>query len=177
MGEEVCMVIREDLEQEAGPAGGRGGSSEGAAARGETPRVGVQVEPPEGFQKCPYLAGRPPCGTHHMFPSGTNVCWASPGEEKPYRGVSHDTQESRCFGGPEGQAGCERYQHAVAQALPLPRFEPPRVETSSRQHWIVPQGSRPRHRRDEKAHARLMFILSWTAPLVLTLLLIALLFR
>src|SRR5436309_6264045 len=174
MVEEVCMVIREDLEQEAG---GQGGLSEGVDQRAETRRVGRETEPPEGFQKCPYLAGRPPCGTHHMFPSGTNVCWASRSEEKPYRGVSHDTQESRCFAGPEGQAGCERYQRAVAQALPLPRFEPPRVETSSRQHWIVPQGSRPRHRRDEKAHARLMFILSWTAPLVLTLLLIALLFR
>ena len=24
-------------------------------------------------QKCPYLAGRPPCGSHHLFPSGANV--------------------------------------------------------------------------------------------------------
>jgi hypothetical protein len=171
------MAIRDDLEHEAGPAGGRGGLPEGTEERSATSRGGGKAEPLEGFHKCPYLAGRPPCGTHHLFPSGTNVCWASPGEEKPYRGIRHETQESRCFGGPEGQAGCERYQQAVARALPLPRFEPPRADNASRPNWIVPPDRRPRHRRDDKARARLIFILSWSAPLVFALLLLALLFR
>ena len=135
--------------------------------------------PMVGFQKCPYLAGRPPCGTHHLFPSGTNVCWASPREEKPYRAISRETQAERCFGGSEGLAGCDRYQQALAEALPLPRFEPPRPESASEASWVIPDEHRPRRRRreEEQRRARLMFYASWAAPLILSLLLLGLLFR
>src|SRR5712691_3814599 len=47
--------------------------------------------------KCPYLAGRPPHGSHHLWPSGLNVCYARPREDKPYGGVSKETQAARCF--------------------------------------------------------------------------------
>src|SRR4051794_20032431 len=104
------MVIREDLEREEQASGCGEASPEG---RGEssTDRAPQPREDPriEGFQKCPYLAGRPPCGTHHMFPSGANVCYACPGESKPYRSQSRETQALHCFGGAEGLAGCEHY--------------------------------------------------------------------
>jgi hypothetical protein len=172
------MVIREDLEREEGAASGRpGGMSASPAGELGAAKGGRAADPAvAGFQKCPYLAGRPPCGSHHMFPSGTNVCWAGPDDEKPYRGVSRDTQAEHCFGGPEGLAGCSRYQHAVAQALPLPRFEPAR-EAASRGDWVVEPGHRPSHRRDEKRRARLIFHASWIAPLLLAGLLLALLLR
>jgi hypothetical protein len=178
------MVIREDLEREENPAAGEGGASERSPAvkrnspRGDSEAPGAGL-PMAGFQKCPYLAGRPPCGTHHMFPSGTNVCWANPREEKPYRGISRETQADRCFGGAEGLADCELYQQALAEALPLPRFEPPQPERSAESEWIIPDEHRPRHRRreEEKRRARLMFYASWAAPLILSLLLLGLLFR
>jgi len=112
-----------------------------------------------------------------MFPSGTNVCWAEPGEQKPYQTLSRETQDLHCFAGTEGQAGCERYQRALAAALPLPRFELPRAGHPSGSDWVVPPGHRPHHRPDEKARARLLFYASWMAPLLLALLLLALLFR
>jgi hypothetical protein len=174
------MVIREDLEREGKSAVGEGGASDRATARKRSsPGDGEAGLPMAGFQKCPYLAGRPPCGTHHLFPSGTNVCWASPREEKPYRPVSREMQADRCFAGAEGLAVCERYQQALAEALPLPRFEPPRQERSSPDSWIIPDEHRPRRRRreEEKQRARIMFYASWAAPLILSLLLLGLLFR
>lgn len=174
------MVIREDLERdEKSATGEEGASGRGTALKGSSPRGGEAGLPMVGFQKCPYLAGRPPCGTHHMFPSGTNVCWASPRAEKPYGAVSRETQAEHCFGSAEEMAGCERYQQALAEGLPQPRFEPLRTERPSEARWIIPDEHRPRHRRQENEQwlARLMPYASWVAPLILTLLLLGLLFR
>jgi hypothetical protein len=173
------MVIRGDLERENEAAAGQEDSSPGRSPQrpGTAKETRAAAPPMQGFQKCPYLAGRPPCGTHHMFPSGTNVCWAEPGEEKPYRTLSRETQDLHCFAGTEAQSGCERYQRAVTAALPLPRFELPRADRAAGSDWIVPPGQRPHHRPDEKARARLLFYLSWTAPLIFALLLLGLLLR
>lgn len=172
------MVIREDLERERQPAMSGDGASDRAAALKRGSSGGDAGVPIAGFQKCPYLAGRPPCGTHHLFPSGTNVCWASPGEEKPYRAISRELQADCCFGGAAGLAECDRYQHALAEALPLPRFEPPRPDRSSKDSWIIPDEHRPRRRRDtEKRRAHLMSTASWVTPLLLSLLLLGLLLR
>jgi hypothetical protein len=138
------MVIREELDREE-QASGSGETSPGRTAEGlsggdpqprEDPRIA-------GFQKCPYLAGRPPCGTHHMFPSGANVCYACPSERKPYRSQTRETQELHCFGGAEGVAACEQYQRAVAEALPLPRFDRPWSEKPAGQVRSTPPAHRP----------------------------------
>jgi hypothetical protein len=128
----------------------------------------------EGFQQCPYLAGRPPCGTHHLFPSGTNVCWADPGEEKPYRAISRDTQSAHCFGGSDGPRGCDRYRQAVANVRPLPHFESWPASASPR----LNQGVRRRRppRRPETA-APSLHQAAWLVPLALTGLLLLLLLR
>src|SRR4051812_696418 len=71
--EEAWMVIREDLERENEPAAVREESTPGRSPQrpGTATATPAAAPPMQGFQKCPYLAGRPPCGTHHMFPSGT----------------------------------------------------------------------------------------------------------
>lgn len=128
----------------------------------------------EGIQKCPYLAGRPPCGTHHLFPSGTNVCWAGPGEEKPYRTISRETQRDHCFGEPDGPRACDRYRRAVADALPLPHFESRPASAAPR----IDQGVRPpppSHRPETMAQLKRQA--AWLLPLCLTALLLLLLFR
>jgi hypothetical protein len=171
------MVSREDLEGEEQASGSGGTSSEGTV-KGSMGRTPQPREDPriEGFQKCPYLAGRPPCGTHHMFPSGANVCYACPSENKPYRSQSRQTQELHCFGGTEGVAGCEPYQRAVAEALPLPRFDQPWTGKLAGE-----AGTRPAHRpplfRAGKPGARWMFYVSWMAPLLLSLVLLAMWLR
>ncbi len=131
-----------------------------------------------GMQKCPYLAGRPPCGTHHLFPSGTNVCWADPGKEKPYQAISRGTQDLNCFGGAEGQTTCARFQQATTKALPPPRFERPRAGVDDRSKWAVPPPQRPRHRPGpDDLRSRLFAVCSWAVPLGLTALLLALVLR
>jgi hypothetical protein len=126
------------------------------------------------FPKCPYLAGRPPCGTHHLFPSGTNVCWADPGEGKPYRAISRDTQSAHCFGGSDGPSGCDHYRQAVANARPLPQFASRPASASSR----LDQGARPRRSpRRPKTAASWLRHAAWLVPLGLTALLLLLLLR
>src|SRR5438034_8599604 len=134
MGEEACMESREAVAW-----GDQSAASREARRAERSPAPPAAVKPPiADIPKCPYLAGRPPCGTHHMFPSGTNVCWAEPGEDKPYRAISREIQDLHCFAGTEAQAGCARYQRAVAEALSLPRFELPRADQASGPDWIVP---------------------------------------
>src|SRR5437762_1611060 len=70
--------------------------------------------------KCPYLAGRPPHGSHHLWPSGVNVCYARPREEKSYGQVSKETQAARCFCGTEPFEHCPDYERARAREIALP---------------------------------------------------------
>src|SRR5438132_2655060 len=121
MGEEACMESREAVAW-----GDQSAASREARRAERSPASPAAVKPPiADIPKCPYLAGRPPCGSHHLFPSGTNVCWADPGAEKPYRAISRNTQATHCFGGPDGQLGCDRYRQAVEVARPLPHFQRP----------------------------------------------------
>src|SRR5262245_37792530 len=106
--EEPRMVIQDDVEPEADTMPRSRGATREPAQVHERPdkecltqRADTRAVP----QTCPYLAGRPPCGTHHLFPSGTNVCWADRGDSKPYRTVSRDTQAAYCFNGSEGLRG------------------------------------------------------------------------
>src|SRR5687767_6973010 len=43
-------------------------------------------------QKCPYLAGRPPHGSYHLWPSGVNVCYARGADGRTYGHASKETQ-------------------------------------------------------------------------------------
>jgi hypothetical protein len=177
--EEPRMVIRDELEQEEGTTPLlRRAALEQSGAR-ERPETGISVEKMGAGAvqaKCPYLAGRPPCGTHHLFPSGTNVCWADTGDNKPYRTVSRDTQATHCFNGPDGLRGCERYQRAIAAALPLPQFERPSESEAPRFERPQPRHRRS-HRRQAGANARLWYHASWLIPLGLVVVLLVLLLR
>jgi hypothetical protein len=125
-------------------------------------------------RKCPYLAGRPPCGTHHLFPSGANVCWATTREGgKPYLGIERELQDRHCFGGPEGQDSCECYRSAVAASVPLPRFERPPAGAPAGPEWALPPRPKP-HRLAEIGASPLKSHLAWLVPLILTGLLLAL---
>jgi hypothetical protein len=73
-------------------------------------------------RKCSYLAGRPPHGSYHMWPSGVNVCYARPREEKPYGPVSKETQTSRCLCGSEVYEECADFASARERGLELPVF-------------------------------------------------------
>jgi hypothetical protein len=57
-----------------------------------------------------------------MGPSGVNVCYARPREEKPYGGVSKETQAARCFRGTEPYEQCPDYERARAREIALPVF-------------------------------------------------------
>jgi len=74
-------------------------------------------------QKCPYLAGRPPHGSHHTWPSGVNVCFARLSEEKPYGRVSKETQATRCFCGDPVFERCADFERARERNLELPLFD------------------------------------------------------
>lgn len=74
-------------------------------------------------QKCPYLAGRPPHGSHHLEPSGVNVCYARTREAKPYSRVSQETQTTRCFRGGEVYERCADFESARERRLALPVFD------------------------------------------------------
>jgi hypothetical protein len=112
-----------------------------------------------------------------MFPSGANVCYACPSQGKPYRSQSPETQERHCFGGSEAVAACELYQRAVAETLPLPRFDRPWTDKPAGQASSTPPARRPSLFRAEKPGARWMFHLSWMAPLLVSLLLLAMWLR
>jgi hypothetical protein len=163
------MIIEEEgVRPELPPREGKGAGSRGAAAP-STDEVG-RVR--ERLGKCPYLAGRPPCGTHHLFPSGVNVCWAEPSEGKPYRAISVDTQERHCFGGEEGRSDCPRYQEAMAAGQALPQFDRLPTPQTRRLAGVMPRSRRRRHPR-----SRLLFYASWGLPLGLMVLLLTLLLR
>src|ERR1043166_7539924 len=84
--EEACMRIEPEAIQSETPGGNeRSAAERGAALRTAGDEVG-RVR--ERLGKCPYLAGRPPCGTHHLFPSRVNVCWAERSQAKPYHTIS-----------------------------------------------------------------------------------------
>src|SRR5713226_5139071 len=123
------MGVRESLERQDR-------SAEGSRERESLPLAEAKL-PLYEVLKCPYLAGRPPCGTHHLFPSGTNVCWADPGKAKPYRAISRETQRAHCFGGPDGPRGCDRYRRAVAEKRLRPQFEGRRAGAPSRSAGAV----------------------------------------
>ena len=161
------MAIREDLQQED--------RSEMRPLERVTPSRAEVKLPLYEVRKCPYLAGRPPCGTHHLFPSGANVCWAATGEAKPYSGISRETQASHCLRGPEGQDGCEQYRGAVAAGVPLPQFERPPAGAPSGPEWVIPPHPKPR-RRVELA-LPLRSHLAWIVPLTLVVLLTLVLLR
>jgi hypothetical protein len=164
MGEEACMGSREESRRVRGAVAEIG--------RPERPAGGAAVVEPlvAGFQKCPYLAGRPPCGTHSLFPSGNNVCWAESGDDKPYRGINRNTQSACCFRGPDGPAGCGRYQRAVAEARPLPRFESRLPSASSAPESIAVPHPPPNT-------VRFVRLAAWLIPLCLTALLLLLMLR
>ncbi len=88
--------------------------------RPDAPLVGVDVLPD---QKCPYLAGRPPHGSYHLWPSGVNVCYARGEGEKPYGHMGKETQRSRCFCGPEVFEQCADYERAQTGGVALPVFD------------------------------------------------------
>ena len=163
------MAIREDLEQED--------RSELRAREGVGSSRAEVTLPLYKVRKCPYLAGRPPCGTHHLFPSGANVCWARTGDAKPYLGVSREAQDRHCFGGPEGQDRCEqdpRGRHRRSPAATVPAR--PAARRSVRARWALPPRPKPR-RRAEIGQSPLKSHLAWLLPLILTGLLLALLLR
>src|SRR4051794_22337354 len=74
-------------------------------------------------QKCPYLAGRPPHGSYHLWPSGINVCYARGSDDKPYGQAIKETQQSQCFCGPGVYERCGDYQTAQTRGVPLPVFD------------------------------------------------------
>jgi hypothetical protein len=78
---------------------------------------------PGARPRCPYLAGRPPHGSYHLWPSRVNVCYARPREEKPYGYVDKETQAARCFCGKEPFERCPDYERARADAIALPIFD------------------------------------------------------
>jgi hypothetical protein len=91
----------------------------GEAAPGD-PMAVVSVHPE---QKCPYLAGRPPHGSHHLWPSGVNVCYARGSGNKPYGPASKGTQQRQCFCGGEVFERCADYERAQAGGVTLPAFD------------------------------------------------------
>jgi len=73
-------------------------------------------------QKCPYLAGRPPHGSLHLWPSGINVCFAQANEEQPYGRVSKEVQAARCFRSDTVYGCCPDFESARERNLELPVF-------------------------------------------------------
>ena len=89
------------------------------------PEQSAAAAPPPLFsrqQKCPYLAGRPPHGSHHMGPSAVNLCYARSSEEKPYGAVSKETQAARCFCGDTVYEHCPDFESARERKLEPPVF-------------------------------------------------------
>jgi hypothetical protein len=74
-------------------------------------------------RKCPFLAGRPPHGSYHLWPSGVNVCYARGAGEKSYGHASKETQERCCLAGAGVFESCSDYTQARAHEVPLPMFD------------------------------------------------------
>lgn len=74
------------------------------------------------IHKCPYLAGRPPYGTYHLWPSGVNVCYARAASEQPYGHVSKETQDQLCFRAAEVYERCADHARARARDQAPPTF-------------------------------------------------------
>lgn len=83
-----------------------------------TPPMDIHPE-----QKCPYLAGRPPHGSYHLWPSGVNVCYARGVDGRAYGHTGKETQHSQCFCGAEAYEGCDDFQRAQELGTALPVFE------------------------------------------------------
>jgi hypothetical protein len=88
--------------------------------KGDEDEMPIATARPE--QKCPYLAGRPPHGSYHLWPSGINVCYARGTDDKPYGQAIKETQQSQCFCGATVYERCADYQAAQSRGVPLPIF-------------------------------------------------------
>jgi hypothetical protein len=109
-------------------------------------------------QKCPYLAGRPPHGSYHLWPSGVNVCYARGANEKTYGHASKETQHSRCFSGVEGYESCGDFQGAQARGIALPIFE----GTGPSAHRVGHETPNPGRRRERtKRRQRRSWVQKW----------------
>jgi hypothetical protein len=106
--------------------------------------------------KCPYLAGRPPHGTYHLRPSGSNVCFARPTGTEQYGPVSKETQDQRCFCTDRVYETCPDFERARAQEIPVPTFGSPAMlhhatgSVPGVRHDRIKR--RHRHRRSRSRH-------------------------
>ncbi len=91
--------------------------------------VTVELPPSPVQHKCPYLAGRPPHGTYHLRPSGSNVCFARLTGTEKYGPVSKETQDRRCFCTAQVYEHCPDFERARAQEIPVPSFGSPALQT------------------------------------------------
>jgi hypothetical protein len=111
---------------------------------------------PAAIPKCPYLAGRPPHGTYHMWPSGVNVCHARSVGDEPFGHVSKDTQDSRCFCAAEVFEQCPDFQSARSRNISLPVFggSHPATAVPGRQAEPERRHRRERHKRQRRSRAQ-----------------------
>jgi hypothetical protein len=150
-------------------------------SRARSSTVIDEAPSPPGNQarKCPFLAGRPPHGSHHMWPSGVNVCYARPREAKPYGPVSKETQTARCLCGSDAYEGCSDFASARERGLELPVFGGPASGRPARESEEAPRRGvrRERHRRRHRRSSIGLWLAKYSqSPLacVLWLLLMAL---
>ena len=125
MSEQSRSASRSSVSTLSSPREIPGGTGAGTARQtsADDPGPGDLSTPETALRlKCPYLAGRPPHGSHHLWPSGVNVCYARPREEKPYSQVSKETQAARCFCGTEPFERCPDFERARAREIALPLF-------------------------------------------------------
>jgi len=125
MPEQTRSASRSSVSTLSPPRETPGGTGAGTARRpsADEPDSGDPSSQETALRlKCPYLAGRPPHGSHHVWPSGVNVCYARPREEKPYGQVSKETQAARCFCGTEPFERCPDFERAHAREIALPVF-------------------------------------------------------
>src|SRR5438067_989428 len=131
----------------------------GDTIRKPGPAKGVPTERvmgPAVIPKCPYLAGRPPHGTYHMWPSGVNVCYARTAGDEPFGGVGKDTQDGRCFCAAEVYEQCPDFEQARAQNIALPVFAGAHPATAAPGGSIAPERRhrRERHKRRRRSRAQ-----------------------
>jgi hypothetical protein len=109
-------------------------------------------------QKCPYLAGRPPHGSYHLWPSGVNVCHARGSDGRAYGHASKETQHSRCFRGAGIYEGCEDFERAQTLGVALPMFE----GTGPSAHRVGHEAPGKERRRERaKRRRRRSWLQSW----------------
>src|SRR5262249_12525216 len=89
-------------------------------------------------------------GSFHLSPSGVNVCYARPRQEKPYSQVSKETQAARCFGGTEPFERCPDYERARTQEIPLPVFD----RHGTARPVVAGAGAPVQRRRVKRRHRR-----------------------